>query len=111
MLTKLTNDLQQACLQLKDKFLTNEPPTDVRDPVFFNQVKTETEPLFKLIEEWEKQALNAVKQRKVLVHPQQVQSTRENFELILLHSYYIDVKPQRYMELLQAIDYVCDSLK
>lgn len=111
MLTKLTNELQQVSQLLKDKFLTNEPPENTRDPEFFQKVKSETDPLFVLAEEWEKQALDAVKQRKILVHPQQVESTRENFELILLHSYYIDVKPQRYMELIQAIDYVCNQVK
>lgn len=111
MLIKLTNELQHASQLLKDKFLTNEPPENVRDSDFFQKVKSETEPLFVLAKEWEKQALDAVKQRKIHVHPQQVEATRENFELILLHSYYIDVKRQRYMELIQAIDYVCDQVK
>lgn len=111
MLRQLTNELQEATQLLKDKFLTSEPPENVRDREFFQKVKTETGLLFALAEKWEKQALGAVKQRKVLVHPQQVESTRENFELILLHSYYMDVKTQRFMELIQAIDYVCDQMK
>lgn len=111
MLTKLTNELQQASQLLKDKFLTNEPPENTRDLDFFQKVKSETDPLFILAKEWEEKALDAVKQRRIPVHPQQVESTRENFELILLHSYYIDVKPQRFMELIQAIDYVCNQVK
>lgn len=111
MLIKLTNELQQASQQLKDRFLTNEPPEDMKDVVFFEKVKSETDPLFKLAEKWEEEALDAVKKRKIPVHPQQVESTRENFELVLLHSYYIDVKQQRYMELQQAIDYVCEQIK
>ncbi|MBU5594205.1 YppE family protein [Amphibacillus sp. MSJ-3] len=111
MLMELTNELQKASLRLKENFINNQQPVDQRDPSFFEIVKTETEPLFNLIERWEKESLAAIKQRELLIHPQQIKSTRENFELVLLHSYYIDVKPKRYMELQQAINYVCELIK
>lgn len=111
MLINLTTQLQQATHELKDKFLESTPPEDARDSEFFQKVKSETDPLFKLAERWEEEALAAVKERKILVHPQQVEATRENFELILLHSYYIDVKEKRFMEFVQAIDYVCDQVR
>ncbi|WP_440895700.1 DUF1798 family protein [Amphibacillus sp. Q70] len=111
MLQALTVELQQASLRLKERFLNTEQPKEPKDPEFFQMVKKETEPLFKLSERWEKVALAAIKKRELLVHPQQIESTRENFELILLHSYYIDVKPKRYMELQQAVNYVCKLIK
>lgn len=111
MLLTLTAELQQASLRLKEKFLNTEQPKNLGDPEFFQIVKKETEPLFKLSEGWEEVALAAIKKRELLVHPQQIESTRENFELILLHSYYIDVTPKRYMELQQAVNYVCELIK
>ena len=111
MLLDLTNELQQACLRLKNTFLNSEPPEDAKDLDFFQYVKKETEPIFDLAEKWETVALEAVKNKEVLVHPQQIEATRENFELVLLHSYYVDVKSKRYMELIQSIDYVCDLIK
>ncbi|MBM7542547.1 DUF1798 family protein [Amphibacillus cookii] len=110
MLLNLTDKVQQARLQLKERYLKSDKPDSKRDRTFFNMVKNETDPLFELIEKWEELALKAVKDREVSVHPQQVQSTRENFELIILHSYYIDIKQKRYMELHQAIDYVCQMI-
>ncbi|WP_017472165.1 DUF1798 family protein [Amphibacillus jilinensis] len=110
MLFNLTDKVQQARLQLKQRYLTNDKPDNKKDRDFFNMVKNETEPLFELIGKWEELALKAVKDREIAVHPQQVQSTRENFELIILHSYYIDIKQKRYMELHQAIDYVCQMI-
>lgn len=111
MLLKQTEDLLHATARLKERFLNNEPPKNLRDYDYFLKVKNETEPLFELIEKWEDEALKSVKNRDILVHPQQIESTRENFELIIMHSYYIDVKPKRYMELQQAIDYVCQLIK
>ena len=73
-------------------------------------MKEETAPIFQLLEEWEKSALKLVKERKVNVHPQQVTSTRENMELMLMHSYYIDAKEKRFMELHNSILYIFDQL-
>ncbi|MDC3415338.1 DUF1798 family protein [Aquibacillus salsiterrae] len=107
----LTNELERTFAQLKDKYLTSEKPLDKRDQAFFNYVKEETTPLYKMIQQWETLAETFVKRREVGVHPQQVVSTKENLELLLLHSYYIDVKRKRYMELYQSIQYVFDLLR
>ena len=111
MLLQLTNQLQQASQCLRERFLNNQPPENIKDRNFFEMVKKETEPLFELIEKWEEEALATIKKRELLLHPQQIESTRENFELIIMHSYYIDVKSKRYMELQQAIDYVLELIK
>lgn len=110
MVIEMTHTLKNACFSLKEKFLTDQKPENKRDPQFFEMVRKETEPLFDLIHKWEEETLAAIKQRQFHVHPQQIIATKENFELILMHSYYIDVKKQRYMELYQAIQYVFDLL-
>ncbi|WP_163969826.1 DUF1798 family protein [Oceanobacillus halotolerans] len=96
--------------QLQQRFETADPPESRKDHAFFEKVKKETKPIYELLEEWEEKALDVVKRRVVNVHPQQVTSTKENMELLLMHSYYIDVKRKRYMELNHSIHYILDQL-
>ena len=109
-LKKHTEKLKQHMNYLKDKFERNEPPKERKDKHFFQMVKKETLPIYELLALWETEALKAVKERKVNVHPHQVSSTRENMELLLMHSYYIDVRRKRYMELNNSIHYIFDQL-
>ncbi|MDX8046157.1 DUF1798 family protein [Gracilibacillus sp. S3-1-1] len=111
LLLTYIEDLEKELAHLKQYYLTHERPENKRDPEFFSFVKEHTEPVFKKIEIWLEEALQFVKSRSVKVHPQQIQSTEENFKLLLLHSYYVDVKRKRYMELHQSINYVFDLLK
>ncbi|WP_407268659.1 DUF1798 family protein [Radiobacillus sp. PE A8.2] len=109
-LLELTTQLQEKLNELKHKYDTSEQPEDKRDKDFFAYVKRETTPIYEQIELWEQQATEFVKQRKVRVHPQQVQSTTDNLKLLLMHSYYIDTRYHRYMELHQSVHYVLDML-
>lgn len=103
---KIINDVEH----FKKQFNHNKPPENVKDRDFFHFVKEETQPIFELIELWEQTALEAVKSRQVNVHPNQVTSTKENIELLLMHSYYHDVRQRRYMELYKSILYVCNQV-
>lgn len=106
----LTLDLKKEFEFLRYRYETNEKPKDKRNRDFFQYVKEETDPVYAKIEAWEEAANSFVKRREVKVHPQQVASTRENMELLLLNSYYLDAKRQRYMDLYQSVFYVFDSL-
>lgn len=109
-LQKQTEQLKEYLINLKHKFESNDPPEDRRDKTFFLKTKEETLPIYQLLETWEEAALKIIKERKINVHPQQVTSTKENMELLLMHSYYIDVKRKRYMELYNSILYIFDQL-
>ncbi|WP_188453897.1 DUF1798 family protein [Virgibacillus oceani] len=109
-LKEQTEQLKQELNLLKDRYVNNQPPEDKRDKAFFLFVKEYTAPIYKLLENWEAAALKTVKERKVTVHPHQVTSTRENMELILMHSFYIDVKRKRYMELNHSVHFIFDQL-
>lgn len=109
-LQEQTKSLKQQLDQLKERYETNDPPEDRRDKVFFSYVKEVTEPIYKHLETWEEDTLGLVKNREVNLHPQQVTSTRENMELLLMHSFYIDVKRKRYMELYKSVHYIFDQL-
>lgn len=108
--TEQTKELRKHLLQLKERFENTEPPENRRDRDFFQMVKDETTPIYQLLEAWEENTLHIVKQRKVNVHPQQVTSTRENMELLLMHSYFFDARRKRYMELYNSILYILDQL-
>ncbi len=105
-----TLQLKDELNKLKDIFEQNNPPEDLRDKIFFESVKEKTLPVYELLEKWEKLALEIIKESKISVHPNQIVSTRENMELLLMHSYFVDVRRRRYMELNQSIIYVFDQL-
>jgi hypothetical protein len=109
-LKKQTITLREHLLRLKERYETTPAPRNRRDRDFFEMVKTETEPIYELLEAWEKKALEKVKERKVSVHPHQVASTKENMELVLMHSYFMDAREKRYMELYKSILFIFDQL-
>lgn len=111
LLLTYIEDLEKELLSLKEYYLTHERPENKRDPELFLFVKENTEPVFNMVDKWYEEALSFVKDRSVNVHPQQIESTEENIKLLLLHSYYVDVRRKRYMELYQSVIYVFDILK
>lgn len=109
-LASKTHDLMNELEQLKDYYLTHSAPENRSDKDFFLMVKRKTKPIYQTLDEWENEALQLVKARKADVHPQQITSTKENMELLLMHSYYVDVKRKRYMELNHSVLYVFNQL-
>ncbi|RDW22073.1 DUF1798 family protein [Oceanobacillus chungangensis] len=109
-LSKQTETLREYLYNLRDKFEHSTPPENVKDRSFFEKVKEETTPIYDLIATWEEDALQTVKEKKITVHPQQVISTRENMELLIMHSYYKDARRKRYMELYNSVLYIYDQV-
>lgn len=109
-LKEQTEQLKQHLHHLKDKYENDAPPENKNDRQYFIKVKEKTVPVYDLLEKWEEAALKVVKERKVNIHPHQITSTRENMELLLMHSYYVDVRRKRYMELNHSILYIFDQL-
>lgn len=109
-LTKQTEQLIQHLHYLKDKYENDSPPDNKNDRQYFIKVKEKTIPVYELLEKWEEAALKVVRERLVNVHPHQITSTKENMELLLMHSYYVDVRRKRYMELNHSILYIFDQL-
>ncbi|WP_085992060.1 DUF1798 family protein [Oceanobacillus senegalensis] len=107
---ELTVSLQRDLEQLKKRFDEEEPPENMRDKSFFLTVKEQTTPIFEQLEDWESKALAIVKKRKVTIHPQQVTSTKENMDLLIMHSYYKDLRRRRYMEYYKSIKYIFEQL-
>ncbi|MFC7320659.1 YppE family protein [Halobacillus campisalis] len=106
----LTMNLKELIDERLEKYLITEGPIDKKDHNFFEKVKTETAPMFSLANEWLGEAEQFVKNRGVSVHPNQVKSTHENIEMLVLHSYYLDVEKKRFKELHQSSHYVLDMI-
>lgn len=109
-LINLTKTLLEQIQELTKKYLENKPPESLKDREFFNKMKLETSKVYELLDDWEKETLDFIKISKSRVHPHQVVSTKENYHLLLMHSYYIDEREKRYMELKYSIQYVFDIL-
>ncbi|MCP3025894.1 DUF1798 family protein [Halobacillus sp. A5] len=107
---KLTLDVKELIDELHKKFMETEGPVDKNDHDFFHNVKKETKPLFDLTFMWLEAAESFVKNRGISVHPNQVKSTQENIEMLILHSYYLDIDKKRFKELHQSSHYVLDMI-
>ncbi|MGP4067849.1 YppE family protein [Halobacillus sp. B29] len=105
-----TKDLKQLIDRLHTQFLETEGPVDKKNHAFFEKVKKETSPMFDLNSRWSEEAEEYVKNRGASVHPNQIKSTNENIEMIILHSYYVDVHRKRFKELYQSVHYVLDMI-
>ncbi len=114
LMTSLEQTIMEAKKSLddlKNLYLQSEKPADRKDRELFEKVKKETKPLFELNEKWADLAEQYTYQvENCTVYPLQINNTKENFELVILHSYYIDVPKKRYMELHNSIHYVWDQL-
>jgi len=107
-LITITKALSNYLDTLKRMFEQSEKPK--ADKEFFQFVKKETVPYFDLLEKWEFQALQAIRERKSTLHSQQITSTKENMETLILHSYYIDVRKRNYMEINKSCHYIFNQV-
>lgn len=105
-----TTQLKIHLDRLKDVFENNISPKDFNDREYFFKMKEETLTIYQVLDPWEEDALDLVKERKINVHPHQITSTRENIELIIPHSYYKDIRRRRYMEYYNSCHYVLNQI-
>lgn|SRR5690625_4402648 len=102
--------LQKYLLQLQNRFQTYKPPTSVNDRVFFKQMKKETKPIYELLNVWKHETLNFIKNKQSKLFPHQIEATVDNIEMIILHSYYIDIRRRFYMEYFNSTIYILEQL-
>lgn len=76
----------------------------------FAEVKKKTTPIFDMLEKWEETTLTLVKERKLTLHPQQIVATRENYEMLLMHSYFKDIRIRKYMETNKSCHYILEQI-
>ncbi len=94
---QLTEQLIHA-LELLESIYRNEEEVK-RDRTFFLHVKRETTDYFNWLENWKTAALDLAFERKITVHPGQIDATVDNMKALIMHSYYKDVRKRRYMDI------------
>lgn len=105
-----TITLQNHLYQLQERFETSQPPSSPNDRDFFNYMKKETKPIYELLKIWQQDTLSYIKKNKSMLYPQQITATVENIEMIILHSYYIDIRRRFYMEYFNSTIYILEQL-
>lgn len=105
----ITDELLRYLDISRERFLSNEKPDENRE--FFLKVKEEADPVFDMLDEWEEGSLKLASAGTTELHPQQIDSTKENMRTLLLHSYYRDVRKRRFMEMYKSCYYIFNQLK
>ncbi|WP_180850370.1 MULTISPECIES: DUF1798 family protein [Bacillaceae] len=78
---------------------------------FFNEVKPAFEEAMKTMNEWKEDVLKwRIDARPKYLFPVQIDSTVENFEQLVLQSFYKDSKPIRFKNMKQSVDYVIEQV-
>lgn len=108
-LVKITNKLIKDLHFLKDHFFKTIEMED--EQAFFAYVKGETDSIFEHLHEWEAETLQYIKNNKSAVHLKQVIATKENIELLIIHSFYKDMRKRRFMEYYNSSLYVLNDLR
>lgn len=105
--TKTIDQIKQACFS---RYNEKEASVKLNDREAFKHIQKEVTPHFFLLEEWEKTILSDIRARALPIHPSLIQSTRENMELIIMHSFYHDTTDARFNELVKSVDVVFDMV-
>lgn len=106
---QLTESLIAYMKKLEIVFNKGEKPTH-NDHAFFEKVRTEINPIYDMVEAWEEKTSYLIQQRKVDLHPKQVDATVKSIKAIALHSYYLDVRKRRYQDIKKSVEYVLQLL-
>lgn len=110
-LSLLNEKLIQEVEQLKDLFHKNTEPKDINDHEYFFQLKKETAQLFSLLDEWENAVLLTLKEKPLKIFEHQITATKDNIEVLVMHSYYKDIRKRLYMERYYSIMLVLENIK
>ncbi|MGG4491915.1 DUF1798 family protein [Metabacillus idriensis] len=78
---------------------------------FFNEVKPAFEEAMAIMNDWKEDVLTwRITARPKYLFPAQIDSTVENFEQLVLQSFYKESKPIRFKNMKQSIDYVIEQV-
>src|SRR5699024_3859619 len=99
-----TKKLIHALDLLEEKYRSE---TDVdRSRTYFNKIKPEAETYLKLLEEWGELAHPLSTKGLLAIFPQQIDATIDHMRVLIMRSYYKDVRKRSYMEMKQSCYYV-----
>ncbi|MGP4071910.1 DUF1798 family protein [Piscibacillus sp. B03] len=100
---RLTKEITYQDLEAIHHRYFNERKFDRKNYDDFNLMKKEATPIFEKIEKWEEDANKVV--HLIPIFPNQIKNTKDNLEIMILHSYFNDVRKKRFVELYQSVKY------
>ncbi len=100
---RLTEEIKNRDLEEMHHRYFYERKFDRKNYDDFNLMKQEATPVFEKIEKWEEEANTHV--HKLPIFPNQIKNTKDNIEIMILHSYFNDVRKKRFVELYQSVQY------
>lgn len=106
---QLTQSLIQYTAVLEQKFNDSMIKPE-NTSHFFNFVKTETEPIFEIVKQWETLLAEESINRKMIIPENIILSTKDNMTALIMHSFYKDVRRRRYMEIKRSCLYTYQSV-
>lgn len=100
-----TSSLLEEIERCHERFMTGEKPEKDRD--FFLYVKKEADIVFSILDQWIDESRKLIEKGELTVlHPQQIDATKENMESLVLHSYYKDTRKRRFVEIYKSCYYI-----
>ncbi len=81
------------------------------EPDFFGEVKPYVDEFYPKKDEWQELCKQWIKEEKPkYIAPNQIDSTEENLNNVVLQSFYKDTKVKRFKQMYQANKYVLESI-
>ncbi|HZW67752.1 MAG TPA: DUF1798 family protein [Pseudogracilibacillus sp.] len=106
---KLTNALVEYVAILESKF-NDKTIEEGKKDAFFTYVKKETEEMFAQLDEWVDLLSELNEQGDSVINQAIIESTKDNMNALIMHSYYKDVRRRRYMEINRSCIYTYQSV-
>lgn len=99
-------------LQLDDlhEHFKKRDDIDTNTEQYFSYVKSELNDKFLLLEDWYRLTHEKIKNGQLNVPETMLESTKDNMEQLMLHSYYFDVRIRRYNEIKKSCLYVYHTI-
>jgi hypothetical protein len=107
----LTKELSRLNKEAETFYVEKARKLETYEPDFFGVVKPFAEKVDDIRKEWLPLAQMFVQQEKPMyLHPNQLQQTEENLEIVAIKSFYKETSQKRQMETFKSVEYVLNQL-
>lgn len=106
---EMTEELLSYLYKWQEVYEKSEKP-EQNNADFFKKVQAAITPAYDLIDQWEVATKKLIQTKKITIFPQQIDATVKSMRAIALHTYYIDVRKRRYMDIHKSCEYVFQLL-
>ncbi|WP_077618558.1 YppE family protein [Bacillus sinesaloumensis] len=105
-----TNLLKELCVQSLSR-LEDVKQRETYEADFYKEVKPFVDDTMEIADSWRDLAIAWIKREfPKNLHPNQIDATHENIQLISIQSFYQDTKVKRFKNMYESIQYVLDGI-